>query len=294
MASIRKRACFTHNMEVKQKGKGIFIVQRRHGSVNKQPSDYLACPKCLGWYAKKTYAIHKSKCHVVGGEQEVKLFNLSLEMACSDMSFLKVLGSMRDDEISRVCRADSQILSFGRRLYNRCNETNENYVSTKMRELGRLLLQMRSDLKMDNLALRQALVPAHFDAMVNSTRKLCKFTTASSTQTTPVIPSLALKIGYSTKNCIYSIRSAAIKADDELVESSCNRLLHLHSSEWSPLVSSKALKILQQRSSSKTELPPSQDILVMSISQDSIELFSDAYEKFTAAVGEQPGYFGQA
>lgn len=57
----------------------------------------------------------------------------------------KVLIKMRDDDVKSILQTDDLILSFGYRLFEKvgCNDHQFQYVSQRLRELGRLLIVMK-------------------------------------------------------------------------------------------------------------------------------------------------------
>ncbi|KAH3864246.1 hypothetical protein DPMN_027262 [Dreissena polymorpha] len=58
----------------------------------------------------------------------------------------RVIESMRNDEISRKVKSDNTILAFGEKLCTKRghDEKQHNYIRQKLREVGRLLKDMRS------------------------------------------------------------------------------------------------------------------------------------------------------
>jgi len=54
------------------------------------------------------------------------------------------LGKMRDDTVRVAIEGDMRIIEYGKRLYSKYGMQNRNHISQKLRELGRLLLKVRS------------------------------------------------------------------------------------------------------------------------------------------------------
>lgn len=76
---------------------------------------------------------------------------------------------MKQDEVASVVRNDLSIIQFAQSLYNKHGQdpTKYQYMRQKLREIGRLLLCLRTDFSVHNL--EEAIKPANFKK-----KKLCK------------------------------------------------------------------------------------------------------------------------
>ena len=110
---------------------------------------------------------------------------------------------MKPDEITRVVKSD--------------NKFQHNYIRTKLREMGRLLIQLRID--------------------SNN-------------------PSLALKLGHSLRKCAKICQGQAIEMDHEEKRKKIKSFLKLMDINWSEEMSSNALRTLYEAKRHKVKLLP--------------------------------------
>lgn len=149
ISDLRKRGAFLNNVKVMRKGHGQFLVQRQSTSKNLTPHDFRCCPKCLGYYRKSVITTHFKSCAEDDPTRYVKEFNFALLSPNIDETLRPVTSLMKDDEITHVAINDSLITEYGKKLYSKLMTKGtvtktENYVSTKMRELSRLLIEVAS------------------------------------------------------------------------------------------------------------------------------------------------------
>lgn len=264
LADLRKRGSFLHNIETIRSGHGTFIVQRRSSTKSCTPLDYRCCPSCLGYYTKQSMSHHsKSCCRKEGTIKSVKAFNFALT-AEHDSDMHPVTSIMIDDDITRIVIADRLIMKFGKKLYARllCTGTvskQETYVSTKMRELARLIRQIRSATD-ETASLEELIVPSMFNKLVEATLSISHFRDKDLSNS---LPSLALKIGYSLKRSSNDALIEAIENRDEKREVEIEKFLKLMSLEWGERVSAGALIKLKQKKATKANpMPLAEDLKV--------------------------------
>jgi hypothetical protein len=141
--------------------------------------------------------------------------------------------------------------------------SSSQLVTTKMRELARLLLAFRK-LKNDmNLTLADALVPRNFDCLVEATREVAGFVAMSREEAHDnfEVPSLALKIGYGLKRAAEIDIVKALKEDRKASLEERRNFLTVYDNQWSRKVSSPALISLKEKKEKKdVALPLTEDI----------------------------------
>jgi len=251
---------FKHNMNVLAEGEGELIVTRRQGTTSVAPAkrvtDYQPCPKCLGFYLRKGFSRHSSKCCPERTRTEVRAFFQSVLHGVEHEQFGQVLATMKDDEIGTIAKADPLITKYGTQLFERFQCTKAGHVSGKMRELARLLRELKT-LQGEQFQLADALRVSMFDVIVKATLSVAKIGAKNSHS----IPSLALKIGQSLRKCCFIVRNQALRTDDESMEREADRFLKLYNSEWSNKVSRHATLMLSQ-GKREPVLPLSEDLKV--------------------------------
>ena len=264
IADMRKRGAFLHNMKVLRQGNGIFIVQRQSSTKQRAPMDYRCCPACLGYYTRQTMPNHTKKCCDKDARKSVKAFNFALTVD-KVMDFSPVASLMKDDDITHMALSDNVILHFGKKLYSNLKITGtvtkmESYVSTKMRELARLVLHMCSVL--DKTVSLDSLIKAEmFSQVVNGTLTMCNI--SGEDESARSIPSLALKIGYSLKRCANDMLVSAMEQNNDKREHEIEKFLKLMNLEWRSRVSAGAFTKLKQRKTMKADpLPLAEDLRV--------------------------------
>ena len=118
---------------------------------------YLPCNYCLGFFKKDGLWQHMKVCPLKvnssGGKQERVQAKCALLLPVGEGASQKlrenVLEKMQHDDVSIVVKNDPLILNYGSRLYDKVghDKHTHNYVSQKMRELGRLLQKARHQSK---------------------------------------------------------------------------------------------------------------------------------------------------
>ena len=143
-----------HNIKVLKSGGGLLAVTYRPRSMDGtgSPEDYGPCPNCYGYYPRRQLWRHNKSCKFAtkSCKKERTMF------ATASYAFLpkthggselltNVLSCMKADEVGRIAKSDSLILAFGEKLCSRHGHDKDqhNYIRQKLRELSRLLQEMR-------------------------------------------------------------------------------------------------------------------------------------------------------
>lgn len=170
-----------------------------------------------------------------------------------------VIGRMTADEISIAARNDPTIIKIGEKLYQKHGHLPHLYthVSQKMRELGRLLLVVRSEDR-NITTIKDVIHAQKFPTVIKATRVLCKYSIETNTYGNP---SLALKLGHLLKKAAKVCKTdSLIHGNNDLI-SRCEEFLTLLESEWTDEISSTALRTVVQTKINKGQgLPLTEDI----------------------------------
>ena len=149
---------FNHNLGVLENKKGELKVIRRPGQgVDKDPSNYLPCQFCHGFFQKKDLYLHKPKCPFEPeNPDQVNVRSKKLQhtgrllsaaskfpVGCSPQLSEHVLRIMVVDQVSDVVRSDETILMVGSTIIENRGGEKAMKVSHQMRLLGRLLIKVR-------------------------------------------------------------------------------------------------------------------------------------------------------
>ena len=262
---LRLSGDYYHNLNVLQTKSGNLVVVRRPKDVVVDYSDFLPCTGCRGFFLRKELWRHCRSCEFVESGQESKcqkdgelLITPVLYSAASVSPALsQVLGAMKRDEVSLVVKNDPLILSFGNLLAHGQASSKYVQVSERMRQLAKLVLQLRKVTESSNGDLASFLKPESFDSVVKAVLVESKYEESTATATARLnTPSLALKIGHSVRKCCNLLVNKALREKDKVVEQDAMSFVRVFDSEWQYRVSHLALKTLKDDKRNKPDLIP--------------------------------------
>ena len=254
---------YKHNYDVLQGQSGTVIPKYR--KAGRQTGQLSACKFCKGLYVKPLLSKHLHKCpqnpdpskQLKWGEcSKVGAYMLPIEEEKNSAFFQAVIGRLRDDAVRRVIENDSLIIKFGSRLFYKkdVEEHTGGNISSRLRELGRLVLDLKTKSEMKVASLKQALDPVHFDLVIETVRVMAHFEEPSHAYKKG---NLALKLGYSLKNCCKILVSEAIKTSDKLLLEKVQNFDSLLASDWHDSVSAGAAQSVAMAKMNKQLLLPS-------------------------------------
>lgn len=266
LEKLRLLGNYHHNLTVMETGKGELIVYRRPTSGKGcNPSDFLPCNFCLGFIKRQELWKHVKSCKFKPDENEVPKYQKVQEKAklllfpaiCSDSSNVlsKLFAAMKSDEVTLVARNDWLIKELGVLLIEKHGDKQNHFVSQKMRELARLLLQLRTTSASLDAQLSDFIKPGEFDVVVSGVKALSKFNSEDGVQHV-AIPSLSLKIGHSLKKCVNILQGHALRRKDKELQEDVGNFEKLIESEWNHRVSHHSLGALGSKKFNNVELLP--------------------------------------
>ncbi|XP_030251292.1 uncharacterized protein LOC115568284 isoform X4 [Sparus aurata] len=273
LEKLRNRGNYEHNQEVIRNQGGTLKVKRRQGpsKISVDAKMYVHCTYCKGLFVRKELWRHSRRCPsktVSETEANVKSKVLALadiaESTCSQaisIGVWKILGKMRQDEIASVVRNDFLILQLAQSLYNKhgSDPTKFEYMRTKVREMGRLLLTLRQ--KYSIFSFEDAVKPNNFYKIIGAVKTVAGYDEEKHSYSTP---SLALKLGHSLKKIGDIILCRAISAEDEILIKAAERFTKLCTKEWAGQVSHTALATLSKSKFNKpSTIPFTEDVQLL-------------------------------
>ena len=271
ISKLRGMGTFKHNEAAILSGKGKLIPKSR-GQVPVSPSKMIACVFCGETFRKSTYYKHKKTCALRSMRPEktahrlpaTKVSTFMLGRKISDSLKLdfeeNILMKMKADAISKAVKGDSLILSFGLVLLDNLSGREDiyNHIRNKLRELGRLLIQLKEG-NADIGSLGDILNPGKFEAVVEATLSISGYRHETATF---AIPSLAKRVGESLQKCASIATKDAIISGNRIKKEEISDFLSLHEMDWSKRISSKATFNLKELKYNKvTQLPEKEDVL---------------------------------
>ena len=147
---------------------------------------------------------------------------------------------------------------MGRNLIDKVGAGKSQYISQRLRQLGRLVLTLRSLTEGEEVFLADFLKPDLFDLVIQAVMVVCQLKENTPESGTPEfgIPSLSLKLGHSLKKCALILQGEALRnRDGELLETA-KMYLQLHESEWSDKIASHALSTMANLKFNKPDILP--------------------------------------
>ncbi|XP_028410642.1 uncharacterized protein LOC114533333 [Dendronephthya gigantea] len=232
---------FNHNLKVLEVHEGELKVMRRPGeNEDKDPSNYLPCQFCHGFFQKKDLYRHCPKCpfaqeinHTMKSKKLQHAGRLLLAAnkfpsGASQQLSDNVLAIMAMDDVSAVVRTDETILRVGSTLIEKRGNEKAVEVSQQMRILARLLIKVRELCCVPTLSLEKSLTPAQFDNHLASARYLGGYTGAPNTSADRFkSPSTAAKCGYALKKAAYVVKGQALRRKDMEAKNDVDLFLEL-------------------------------------------------------------------
>lgn len=269
LEKLRLLGNYHHNLTVLETGKGELIVMRRPSSSNQKSraEDFLPCPSCCGFLKRQDLWKHAKSCKFKPQDmkdapkyqkvqQNAKLMLFPAIYNDSSSILSKLLATMKIDEVSVIARNDELIRDVGVMLLEKHGEKQNNLVSQKMRELARLLMQLRETEFRPDAQLSEFIKPDKFDVVVSAVKNISKFHFKEGIQNVAT-PSLSLKLGHSLKKCVHILRGKALRRKDKDLQENADNFEKLIESEWSHRVSHHSLSALSTIKFNKVQLLPS-------------------------------------
>ena len=271
--SLMNKGDYAHNMEVLKSGDGFLIPKRR--TENMESSAFIPCERCLVLISKHDMWRHAKNCPMrdevsVGDKAKRKRHHVASSMllpssdqATTDLKE-QILSTLAQDEISLIIRNDPLIVSFAMRLFIKHGNSRHQhqYIRSKLRELGRLLLEARR-IQPSIVTLSDCIDPARFMDVVKAVQVAAGYGTSSRCYDAP---SLALKLGHSLHKCAAILKSEALQQDNDTLKRKSTDFIELYQNDWSTYISSNALATLEQRKWNKPKrLPLAEDLKTVNV-----------------------------
>ncbi|XP_033747261.1 uncharacterized protein LOC117332456 [Pecten maximus] len=261
--SLLAKGNYNHNYEVLEKGKGTLITKYRprKGEV-KEANKYVPCDSCYSFFIATDLWKHKRSCsgacgkrqHVKGGSIHDGKLLLPLTSPSKGL-YKDVLMNLRDDEIGAKLQNDEHILKFGERLYEKIGHLQQNhqYISQRMRQLSRLLIQMK-DIDPAIKSVEQCISPENWESLLRAVKCVSGLNEETGFYDTPSLP---LKLGHSLQKCAKILKSEGTIEQNRSKQEKAESFLSLYNDDWNDRVSAKALTTLHVKKFNNVKLLPS-------------------------------------
>ncbi len=148
---LRNKGNRVHNTNVLKTGKGVLVPRQQSTAKHVNVKDYMHCLNCQGLFRQKALWRHMSRCNLAKKCQVTKPGRSRVQALCAyaepvpegvTKKLWKLISDMKQDEVTHAVKSDACITKFGEHLYNKMgnDKTKHEYIRTKMREAGRLLV----------------------------------------------------------------------------------------------------------------------------------------------------------
>ena len=263
---------FHHNYQVFEKGNGMLIPKYRKKTPTTEGNgvNYIPCEFCQGLFVKTDLWKHQKSCqensapHPRGKPVSRGRLLLPVNSSYGDLHKL-IISRMNDDAVKSAIVGDMRIMTYGRRLVDKYGSVQKNYITQKLRQMGRLLVQLKSH---SIYGIDDALDRSSWDVLVEAVKGVSGYDKETQQYGTP---SLALKLGHSLKACATYLQIEALKDGDDEKKRKAEAFLQLYKADWEESVSSKALNTLQNKQYNRPNFLP--------LVQDVVKLYNFLEEK---------------
>nr|XP_023660035.1 uncharacterized protein LOC111839935 [Paramormyrops kingsleyae] len=266
LQKLRNKGNYQHNTDVLQYGEGA-LKMKRAPKRECDAKQFVHCIYCKGMFVRRDLWRHLKRCPskpATDSENQGRTRVLGLAtMAESSFSqhisqgVWKILGVMKQDEISAVVKNDLSILQLAQSFFNKHGHdpSKFEYIRQKLREIG-LLLALRREFSI--YSLEEAVKPANFHTLIQAVQRVSGYDGESHCYQTP---SLALKLGHSLNKICEIIHCRALMSEDKELIVSTETFKKLYSSKWSEMISHTALVTLNEAKFNKpSTLPFTKDV----------------------------------
>ncbi|PIK46448.1 hypothetical protein BSL78_16695 [Apostichopus japonicus] len=152
LTKIRNLGNHLQNCKVLEQGSGELIVRYRPNELT-EPSNFIPCPTCYGYYAKRflykhTYHLEPASSNKLKRRRGELVRNGKLLLPSlnnSDLQLDELFSKLKGDDVSRCLKSDSLICQLAKKEFLKLGHDKEqqNYIRTKLREMARLLIETR-------------------------------------------------------------------------------------------------------------------------------------------------------
>ena len=259
LEKLRKRGNHLHNQEVIKDGNGVIVVERRP-SEDVPYQLYLICEFCVGYYHKTELSRHMRTCKLkpidaeITGRVQSRASMLSYQDPAVSVALKKIISCMNVDDVSLCVRSDNLLIQYGNKLCIRHRKSGDqqHYISNKMRELARLLLEARQ-YSTNIKTMNDIILPNNFDFVVQAVTELAGWDEETGRVKTP---SIGIKLGHSLVKLSKIRKGEAIIKNDQNLKLLCDDFCSLISLRWSDEINRMARIELEQRKWNKPLILP--------------------------------------
>ncbi|XP_071647548.1 uncharacterized protein [Temnothorax longispinosus] len=147
---IRKNGNFKFNTMSENNNGKLIVCRRPNAKYNKSATDFIACAKCKGFFAKTTIRHHSRSCLKTDFSKNRCIMIMGRKVTCrihhlaNDTLKKIVFPVMREDEVTRIIRYDELLILYANKLCIKYNTQHQHdMIRARLRLLGRFLLALK-------------------------------------------------------------------------------------------------------------------------------------------------------
>jgi hypothetical protein len=220
------------------------------------------------WLIRKDLWRHRKTCPVLSLDQNKNIKSKSRPAVLCKLllptpngiseKIKLLLVSMANDAVARVVKSDSLILALAEKEFLKLghDQDQHNYIRAKLRELGRLLIQLRASTNNLDGSLEDYIQPDQFKHVVQAAKTVAGYDENTNRYSTP---SLALKIGHSLKKCAKILKARGLESLNYDQVQKVDAFFQLCELRWTDEISTQALLTLYVNKRNRVAMLPLTD-----------------------------------
>jgi len=273
MQHLINQGIYKHNVEVLRTRTGTLVVGRASKSQH-AVADYVPCPFCLHFYISRELYRHCRKCKFRPVDGPVNGFNVSgrallhgsLADACGHIDeslFNDVIQRMQSGKLLMVVKNDSSILELGSLLLEKLGNRRALDISARMRELARLMLQLRTNKTLNGRDLSAFLSGKNFDKVLTAIEAIAEPGLGPGKRKIFKRPGFVINIGGSILKCAHLKRGRALRAGDRDSLQEVDDFVSLYTMSFTDRMASAAHASYKMKGNQLNVIPDEDDMSLL-------------------------------
>lgn len=287
---IRKQGCFYFNTHNAVNNNQLLVTRRPKLISGRKPGDFSVCPKCKGFYSRKTMRRHFLKCNPLAARNDKNLGVLSratfgqIHKKASTIMRKDIIPRMRSDDVTHAISYDDLAILYGNKMCLKYRKPHLYYmIRSKLRLIGRLLLAIKKKNSQvtDFASIFQ---PKFYDDVIFAVSQVAFINEEENAFKSPAT---AASCGTLLKKCGRILINEYIKKNDTPAQSNTKNFLAILEEEFQMDINKTVEKSQKEMRRQKTvTLPNIEDIKKLNfyLNTHRQKYFSNLSEKFDVNV----------
>ena len=259
LMKLRNMGDHIHNLNTIHNQSGsLQVAYRTSQKMSASSNLYVPCSYCYGWYRREQLWRHVKRCQLApddgSGKARRPLTTAnSIAIGLSQETVMSVLGGMRQGSVFSAIKNDSLVHDLIRMMMSKVGNSysHVNYVRSHVRNLGRVLLEVRKAVpELKSASVRDMIAPQYFAAIVSAVKAISGYDTKS------YAPSTGVNVSHDLNFCADMVKTAALMDGDLTTAGMAENFEAVMRSRWKYEISCGARLELQKRSFNNPQLLP--------------------------------------